>query len=576
MTNKQNHLLVKRILKTFNNSDCMVFIAKQELFVMTHFFDQDIDYKIKNILIKMNISDIKFDKSYTFSDLTTLVRFSAFDISKNMTHITPKCQITNGSSEFYLRKLFIALLGDTLVLYANSKIFTKYKNAAWDVFVKSMFLYVHNFPQTQSQFVNTLLLDPYSDLKYDDFLGFSEQDKKFLCNKVKAVFMRLTRSGVLVKKGNTYICTEESLQNFCRDLLSKPVTADTQVFLPKYKERGIYNFCSNINPLGPSIQLINNFKLLSNYIDMYPDPTNLQVNQILAKFFGTPVDNITITRGSIESMSMIPRILECQCAGTIDPTFYGFESVFKAQTGKEVKKLVFKIDNLMEYSEQQIAELAKVCDLIYICNINNPTSSYIESGKLLKLIKQFPKCHFLIEESNFLYHDNRNELSLISHIDNLEGIPNLSIVYCFSKIFCVAGLRLGCVISTKKMIAQIRQLQDPFELGILGQICLPIILEDTDFLSKTKQYNKMLIDEFMEMLANVPNIKVFPSRANFVMCELLNGRKAKSLVDALEKRGFMVRDLTYAYKNIGEMVRISINDRILNKKLIQEMTKLLS
>lgn len=336
--------------------------------------------------------------------------------------------------------------------------------------------------------------------------------------------------------------------------------------LPIYpKMRGL-DFSENSNPLGPPDSVREVFLRADRYLNVYPDYKNVAVNAELARFHGVDVDTVTICNGSLEAIFALPRLLDSSRPGLMAPTYWGFEAGIRNQ-GKECDKVFF--DRTLEFPLVELDALAGRSTILYLCNPNNPTSSYLCLDHLLPLVRNNPGCHFVVDESHLLLHEEYRTESLAPFV---EQLGNVSLVYSLSKFFAVAGFRVGTLISCRRVVEAYRNWQVPYSLNTIAQACFPVCLRDADFITTTRRMMPVLVRDLCEALAEFEWLRVVPSRTNFVLTELLDGTEAVALHEDLESRGIFVRELTRSYPGIpGEWVRISVGRPEAHRRLVAAM-----
>lgn len=324
------------------------------------------------------------------------------------------------------------------------------------------------------------------------------------------------------------------------------------------------DFLKNTNPFGPSKKAVSELIKSAQKLNDYPDPKNINLNKDIANFFNVPFENVTIVNGSMEAIYSIPQILKPKTAGLIVPTFWGYEDAIKFNHIKLTKS---KMGKDLEYSYDKINELASKSSLLFLCNPNNPTLSYIEKEKISKIIKNNPNCHFVIDETVLIFDYDFNKKTLI---DMVCKVKNLSVICSFSKIFSISGLRVGAVISNKKLIDKIKEWKIIFSTNTMTQSIIPVCLNDKSFIKKSRKDIKELVDNFSKDLASVEWLSCRKGLGNFITCEIKNNKTSADLLkEYLKKKGFLIRSLNSYSELKGEWIRISINTKENNKKLIK-------
>ena len=544
-----------------------------------HNYNREDEKKIKDITVKFHFdNNMKIDNEVPFESKAI---YSYFDIEKML--MKPPFQIfrrkfyipeIEKSEEFLssinvkYRLLLYVLTANSIVISGNKKILETYRDRAWDVIIRVMFSYTANRFVTISQFVDNLCKNPFTGAEGEDFLGYKKEYKNLyehLLKYTKEHFEKNVEMGNMIKNQNKYCCEETWIKKSI-------LIADSNNFenvnmeLKEYPKMGGYDFSENANPLGPTEKVQQALKQCSGYINVYSDYKNIEINNDLAEFFKVNIENIAIANGSLEAIYALPRFLDSSKATVIAPTYWGYSAGLEV-LGKKYKKIT--LNKELDYDLEQLDRAAKESTMMFICNPNNPTSSYIYIKDLLKIIKENKNCHFIIDESHLLLHDNFFDETLSK---NVEELKNVSIVYSLSKLFSVAGLRVGALISNSEVIEKYKKCQIPSSLNTMSQVIFPICLKDKDFVEKTRKDIHLLVKELEDELNKFDWLEVKPSITNFIICKIKRGITAVDLAEKLQEDGIYIRELSNSYSEInGEWIRISVNRREFNKILVDKL-----
>ena len=328
------------------------------------------------------------------------------------------------------------------------------------------------------------------------------------------------------------------------------------------------DFFKNTNPFGPSKKVLSEFIKSRKKLNKYPDPENIEINNSIASFFKVPLDNVTIVNGSTEAIYSIPEVLKPKKAGLIIPTFWGYEKAIKFN---HIKIIKFKLSNSLEYDYEQIDKLARITDLLFLCNPNNPTLSYIEKDKLCKIIKKNRHCHFVIDETVLIFNKDYKKMTLTNMVCQFE---NLSVICSFSKIFSLSGLRVGALISNTDLISKIKKWKIIFSTNTISQSIIPICVKDKKFLKDSREEIENLVNVFSKKLSSIKWLYVKKGLGNFMSCEIKNDKiSADALTKHLKEKGYAIRSLK-SYSHLkGEWIRISVNKTGNNNKLLKAIEK---
>ncbi|MBU4478524.1 MAG: threonine-phosphate decarboxylase CobD [Candidatus Omnitrophica bacterium] len=339
--------------------------------------------------------------------------------------------------------------------------------------------------------------------------------------------------------------------------------------------RDAVDFSANINPLGLPLRVK---KLLRENIDMvshYPQPAAQALRNDLAAWHGLKPDNLLIGNGSIEFIYLLPQVLNMKKALIITPGFSEYERSCRLYGVKPVffrtkEKDGFKVD-----MPELIKAVADV-DAVFLCNPNNPTGTIVPARGLSALIKYCEKHKvFLIVDEAFIdFSDDAAEISVIKETARHKY---LLVLRSLTKIFALAGLRLGYVVACGRVIKWIESFQYPWNVNALAQAAAAEAIRDRQYIKKSRELIRVERDYLVKGLRNLAGIKVYPAEANFLLCKLDSpgAGSARELRGRLERRKVLIRDCRN-FRGLGKrFFRLAVRNRAENKKLLSALARCL-
>ena len=328
------------------------------------------------------------------------------------------------------------------------------------------------------------------------------------------------------------------------------------------------NFAENRNVYMPNKEMEKALQEAIKHIYEYPDYKNIEINKSISKYFNINKENFIITKGSLEGINHLVRIFIKKKISLFEPTFWGFKDSLIRNDVKLIN--IESLDNNLNYNLDKLYDASKSSELIYICNPNNPTLSFLDKKDLIKLIAQNPNCHYIIDETMLIFDNNFWEKTLCQEVKNFN---NFSVIISLSKFFGIAGIRAGILFSNKEIINQVNKLNVPYNIGIIEQYVLPVALSNkkyaNDSIIKIKENREYLINELRKIGCNI-----IDGNTNFILVEFPKAYDTNNLAEYLQNKNIYVRNIKEAYpKLIGNWLRISINTIENNKILIKEIKK---
>ena len=340
------------------------------------------------------------------------------------------------------------------------------------------------------------------------------------------------------------------------------------------RELGIKNsvkIASNENPLGTSPRAIKAIHKALRTLNRYPDGSAFYLKNALSALHRVPPESLIIGNGSNELIELIIRtfIQPGDEAVISDPSFLIYSITVKAAGGKSV--IVRLRDDYSYDIKGVLRAVTKRTRLIFISNPNNPTGTIIGKKEYAWLLGNIPPHVIVIDDA--AYREFVQSADYPDGIDELRGKDrNLIVLRTFSKLYGLAGLRIGYGVTTGELAGYIDRVRQPFNVNTLAQTAAIAALGDRVFVNKTLANNREGLRYLYRALEHM-NIPFIRTQTNFFILRVapfLSGRQA---FDALLRKGVIVRDMT-SY-GLGDYIRINVGTPSENRKFIRELGALL-
>ncbi|MFN4083089.1 MAG: aminotransferase class I/II-fold pyridoxal phosphate-dependent enzyme [Bacteroidia bacterium] len=301
-------------------------------------------------------------------------------------------------------------------------------------------------------------------------------------------------------------------------------------------------------------------KKLNDIIEAYP-PQNREIAYYLSKSINLPEENIFVGNGAIE---IIQALLHNFVNGKIIvniPTFSSYYEFVKNKNNivfyqlKKENNYCLDIENYIQFVKKHKP------DTIVLINPNNPNGDYLNKETIYRLLNEFKDLNNIILDESFIHFAYENlDLSMIETYNWLKEFPNLSIVKSMAKDFGIAGIRAGYGIMAKDKVDYLLSTGYLWNVSGLTDYFFKLYSRK-DFQLKYDLVRKKYIMNtlmFLNELARVPGIKVYPSRANFALVELIDGSKSiEMMIKLLYTYGVYVRECSDKIGLDGEFLRIA-------------------
>ncbi len=328
----------------------------------------------------------------------------------------------------------------------------------------------------------------------------------------------------------------------------------------------IIKLASNENPLGPSPAAVAAMEQAIQSLHLYPDGNAFYLKQKLAAKLGVTTANLILGNGSNEIIEFIGHALMAPGAEVV-VSQYCF-AVYPIVTSLFGAKLITV--PAKDHGHDIPAMLRAITPqtrVIFVANPNNPTGTLIPAADIERLIREVPS-NVLIAMDEAYVEFLDEPLDLLPMIRSGQA-PNLLLMRTFSKIYGLAGLRLGYGIGHPDLIAALEKIRQPFNINSLIQAGALAALDDEEHIDGTRRNNaeglKLYEDAFREL-----KLTFVPSSANFILVRVGDGQKVFA---ELQKLGVIVRPM--AGYQLPEWIRISIGSPAENQRCLAALRQAL-
>jgi histidinol-phosphate aminotransferase len=325
---------------------------------------------------------------------------------------------------------------------------------------------------------------------------------------------------------------------------------------------------SNENPLGPSPKAVEALSAALEKINRYPDTHGYYLKEKLSRKLRVTPENLCLGNGSDEIIQLIAQAFLIPGEEVImgDPAFAFYQMVVTAADGREVMVPLKDFSYDLPAMAGRITEKTK---LIFINTPLNPTGTIISRKGFETFLKLIPPDVVLVIDE--AYSEYVRDASYPNFLDYIGGEQKLIILRTFSKIYGLAGLRIGYGIADAYLISCLNKIRGPFNTNLLAQVAALAALDDEAHLKQTLATNQEGLTYFYRELDQM-GITYIPTQANFFLVKL--GREASGVYEALLKEGVIVRVM--AGYGLEEYLRISVGLPEENERCIQSLKKVLA
>ena len=337
----------------------------------------------------------------------------------------------------------------------------------------------------------------------------------------------------------------------------------------RYKLPSVIKLASNENPLGASPLVQRVLSRRSEVVFRYPQSGNPRLVKAIAEHHGVPVECVVPGNGSDEIIDLLLRVVARPGVDNV-VAFRPCFSIYDVQSrlcGLEFRQadlnadFSFPFDALLSLTDEHTA-------LVFVTNPDNPSGHACRAAELVALAAKLPpRALLVVDEAYVDFAEPLDEFTMLPHFGK---IPNLVILRTFSKMYGLAGLRLGYGVMPEWLADLLLRVKLPFSVNILAEQAGLAALEDDIFLSETlhvvREGRELLTRELTAM-----GCTVRPSQANFLMFD--PPMDARTLFEGLLQRGVIIRPLA-SYGMPGKL-RVSIGNEDENREFLVKTAEVL-
>ncbi len=325
---------------------------------------------------------------------------------------------------------------------------------------------------------------------------------------------------------------------------------------------------SNENPLGPSPKAVEAAKKALADAHRYPDGGTHLLREALAARTGVSMEEIFVGVGSSEIIDLAARVL--LRAGLQGLTSHGSYAPFSVAIRASGAELVLVPQRNFSVDLKGIAKaITPKTGVVYLANPNNPTGTAFGAKEFVEFLASVPDGVLVVLDEAYIHYApslDRRRSEEIFHSQK-----NLLILRTFSKVYGLAGMRIGFALGQPELLAAMNKLRTPFNTSGVAQAAALAALDDREHVDRCIATNASERKRLSEGLGKL-GLRPVASETNFVFMEV--GPEAKEICDELLHLGVIVRPL--GWMGFPEAIRVSVGTAEENGKCLAAMEKVLT
>jgi histidinol-phosphate aminotransferase len=334
----------------------------------------------------------------------------------------------------------------------------------------------------------------------------------------------------------------------------------------------VFKLSSNETPLGPSPKAVAAYRAAGEHLQDYPDGAATALREAIGRAFGLDPARIVCGAGSDDLLNLIADAYLSDGDEAIH-TSHGFLVYPIATLGSGATPVVAAERNHTADVDAMLAAVSKRTRVVFLANPNNPTGTYVPFDEVKRLHRGLPPHVLLVLDAAYAEYVRRNDYE--AGIELVATSENVVMCRTFSKIYGLAGLRLGWLYGPAHVVDAINRIRGPFNVNAPAIAAGIAALQDTAHLEAARAHNDKWLSWLQQELPTL-GLSVTPSIANFVLIHFPEheGRTAADADAFLMRRGLILRRLVpYQLPNA---LRMSVGSEEANRLVVAALVEFMS
>ncbi len=323
---------------------------------------------------------------------------------------------------------------------------------------------------------------------------------------------------------------------------------------------------SNENPLGPSPKALAAARGAIDGVHRYPDAGAFRLRERIAHEHGVPMADVIQGNGSNELLDLAVRTF-CGADHHIIFSEHAFVVYRIAALAHGVPFTEVPMRNLTHDLEAMLAAVTPRTRLIFVGNPNNPTGTHVPLDALRRFLRAVPPEVIVLLDEAYIEYVTAGDFPDCMKLRGER--ERLLICRTFSKIYGLAGLRVGYGVAPANLIGYMNRVRAPFNVGNIAQAAAIAALDDTEHVRHSHELNASELQRVSAKLASL-GFSVTPSQANFFLVEVK--RNGRATYDALLKKGVIVRP----FANLPTSLRVTVGKPAENDRFLQAFAEVIA
>jgi histidinol-phosphate aminotransferase len=326
---------------------------------------------------------------------------------------------------------------------------------------------------------------------------------------------------------------------------------------------------ANENPYGP-LPVVREALGNLDFPHIYPDPESRALRKSLGKFTGLAEEYLLAGAGADELIDLLMRVLlePNDCILSCPPTFgmYSFDAELSAARCVEVPR---NPDFSLDIKAIHKAVTIHQPKILFVATPNNPDGSLLEAKAVDELLK-LPL--LVVLDEAYIEFAGENLGGGLSRMPEVSSRENLVVLRTFSKWAGLAGLRIGYGAFPLWLMPTLWKSKQPYNVNVAASVAAQVSLEHVEELSKVVQLLKNERERLFQSLQEMPYMKPYPTKANFILCRVLQRDAAELKSRLAQEHGIFIR--YFNKPGLRDHIRISVGRPLDTDALLKALMSL--
>jgi histidinol-phosphate aminotransferase len=318
----------------------------------------------------------------------------------------------------------------------------------------------------------------------------------------------------------------------------------------------------NENTVGAPPHVIDFIKryITAGDLSMYPEYDNALPE--LARHFGVRSDELTLTNGTDEAIQLLMNtFVDDNDEVLLLRPSYAMYRFYAQLAGARIQEIDYRAGTLAFPVDELLERIDTKTKAVLISNPNNPTGTGTNLNIIERILRKAENAAVLIDEAYF-------EFSGVTALPLIAAYPNLFVSRTFSKIYGMAAMRCGCLLSQSTNVAFLRKAQSPYSVNAIAAMAARIAVQEHKFI---EDYALEVLAARELLYVGLEHLKIpyIRSQGNFVLFQA--GDRAIPIRDELRNRSVLVRDRSY---ELPGYVRVTVGTRDQMQRFLDELEQI--